>query len=128
MIITLERFARITFNLRFAILTDPKRDSQKKAQFGNPHAISRESGDSRESANRFARFGPSKMSDLRSLGASFYIQNWGGPRAPPDRFVDEHHQFPQHEHALTVVLDLPFSFPGIYSIKRFFVWVRMIYF
>ena len=62
--ITCERFARIASNLQFAIFSPPKRDSHKKkvVQFGNPDRNdSWESDDLRESANRFARIGPSKV-------------------------------------------------------------------
>ena len=37
---------------------------KKGVRFGNPKTIRRESGDSSESANRFARIGPSKMQKL----------------------------------------------------------------
>ena len=37
--ITCERFARIASNLRFALFSPPKRNSQKEVQFGNPGTI-----------------------------------------------------------------------------------------
>ena len=46
-------------NLRLASFSAPKRDSQKRVR--EPCNDSRESGDPRESANRFARIGPSKV-------------------------------------------------------------------
>ena len=51
----------IASNLRFAIFRPPERDS-KKGLVREPPGDSQESGDSRESANRFARIGPSKFS------------------------------------------------------------------
>ena len=50
--IVFERFARIASNLRFAILSAPKRDWHR----GSVH----------ESANRFARIGPSKVRELQN--------------------------------------------------------------
>ena len=60
--ITCERFARIASNLRFAIFSPLKRDSLKRGSIREPWNDSRESDDSRESANRFARIGPYKYS------------------------------------------------------------------
>ena len=56
---TFERFVRITVDLRFADFDPLKRDSQKKND-------SHESGDSRKSANRFARLGPSKSQQVET--------------------------------------------------------------
>ena len=59
-----ERFARIASNLRFATFSPPKRDSQKRGSVREPWSDSRESGNSRESANRCARIGRIKKSRL----------------------------------------------------------------
>ena len=65
--IKLERFARITSNLRFACFSAQKRDSQKKR--GSVREASsdlRESGDSRDSENRFPQIRSEEM-NLRWL-------------------------------------------------------------
>ena len=60
--ITWERFARIASNLRFAIFSPPPPEARfaKKGFSSGPWNDSRESSDAHESANRFARIGPSK--------------------------------------------------------------------
>ena len=61
--IACERFARIASNLRFAVLA-PRSAIRKRNGISSGTLIrndSRESGDSRESANRFARIWPSKL-------------------------------------------------------------------
>ena len=60
--ITFERFARIASNLRFEFLAPRSAIRKQGVQLGNPE------GDSRESANLFARIGPSKTkTSLRQL-------------------------------------------------------------
>ena len=49
---------RIASNLRFAIFSPPKRDSQKRGWY--PETIRENHGDSRKCANRFVRIRPSK--------------------------------------------------------------------
>ena len=50
----------------------PKRDSQKRGSVREPWNDSRQSGDSRESANRFARIGPSKSWSFRKPEDPFH--------------------------------------------------------
>ena len=61
-----KRFARIASNLRFAVFP-PRSAIRKEGPFGNPESSndSQESGDSRESANRFARIRPSRVSHFK---------------------------------------------------------------
>ena len=82
--ITCERFVRITSNLRFTIFSPPKRDSHKGGSVWGPRNDSRESGDSRESANRFARIGPSKGEGQPGVFPLFWERSrlcqWGSPK------------------------------------------------
>ena len=71
--ITCKRFVRIASNVRFAIFSPPKRDSQNRGSVREPWNDSRNQAIYlRESANRLARIGPSKInSSVPGLSCDF---------------------------------------------------------